>query len=78
MPRIEASQPQSQQPTLELLNAEQLAQRLNLPVTWVREMTRTRCADPIPCLFFGRYRRFPWGAPQLTDWINRRMRGGKQ
>lgn len=62
----------------ELLTAEQLAVRLNLPESWVREMTRSRTSDPIPHLRFGRYVRFQWGAPQLADWIGRRMRGGKQ
>lgn len=62
----------------ELLNAEQLAKRLNLPVSWIREMTRSRTSDPIPHLRFGRYVRFRWGAPELAEWISRRMRGGKQ
>jgi len=62
----------------EVLNAAQLAERLNLPESWVREMTRSRTSDPIPHLRFGRYVRFQWGAPQLRAWINRRTKGGQQ
>jgi hypothetical protein len=72
-------QQQTTTPALfELLNAEQLSARLNLPESWVREMTRSRTSDPIPHLRFGRYVRFKWGAPELADWIGRRMRGGRQ
>jgi hypothetical protein len=73
-----APQQTTTQPLFELLNAEQLAKRLNLPVSWIREMTRSRASDPIPHLQFGRYIRFQWGAPELANWIGRRMRGGKQ
>jgi len=37
----------------ELLDAGQLAQRLNLPKSWIREMCRARCADPLPYAEFG-------------------------
>lgn len=73
----EASSQQTQ-PHFEILNAAQLAERLNLPVSWIREMCRNRCSDPIPCLVFGRYRRFRWHSPELDEWINRRLRGAKQ
>lgn len=62
----------------EILNAGQLAERLNLPESWVREMTRSRASDAIPHLRFGRYVRFQWGAPALGEWIARRMKGTKQ
>jgi hypothetical protein len=61
----------------ELLNSAQLAERLNLPESWVREFTRSRTSDPIPHHRFGRYVRFQWGSPPLVAWISRRMRGGK-
>jgi peptidyl-tRNA hydrolase len=66
--------------TFEILNAAQLAERLNLPTSWIREYCRTsRCSDPIPCLSFGpRYKRFRWNSPELNAWISRRMKGGKQ
>jgi hypothetical protein len=58
----------------ELLDAGQLAQRLNLPKSWIREMCRARCADPLPYAEFGRYKRFRWNSPELNSWINRRIR----
>jgi len=72
--KAQASQLETQ-PHFELLTAAELAERLNLPESWVREMTRSRTSDPIPHHRFGRYVRFEWASPQLTDWINRRMRG---
>jgi hypothetical protein len=30
----------------EILDAKQLAARLALPESWIREMCRTRCGDP--------------------------------
>jgi len=66
--------------TFEILNAKQLAARLVLPESWIREYCRTsRCSDPIPCLAFGpRYKRFRWNSPELNAWIERRMKGRKQ
>lgn len=61
----------------EILNASQLSERLNLPESWVREMTRSRASDAIPHLRFGRYVRFQFGSPALSEWIARRMKGGK-
>jgi hypothetical protein len=75
--KTQTSQQESSTAVFELLDAEQLAARLNLPETWVREMTRTRTSDPIPHLRFGRYVRFQWGSLALIEWISRRMCGGK-
>lgn len=69
---------QISQPQFEILNACQLAERLNLPESWVREMTRSRTTDQIPHLRFGRYVRFQWGSPQLAAWIQLHMKGGTQ
>ena len=55
----------------EVIDAEELAKRLRIPQSWVRDGTRARCADPIPCLRFGRYVRFQWLAPELESWIAR-------
>ena len=60
---------------LEIIDAQELALRWKLPVTWVREQTRTRSSDPIPHLKLGRYRRFEFGSPALADWLNRRRSG---
>ena len=78
---MQAKEPVSQQipqPAFEILNACQLAERLNLPESWIREMTRSRTTDQIPHLRFGRYVRFQWGSPQLVAWIQRHLKGGKQ
>jgi hypothetical protein len=70
--------PLQNRPSFEILTAQQLAERLALPESWVREMTRSRTPNPIPHLRFGRYVRFQWGSPQLSGWINDRLRGGTQ
>jgi hypothetical protein len=59
----------------ELLTAEQLAERLNVPATWVREQTRSRAldTDPLPHLRLGRYVRFRWESPELEAWLLRRL-----
>jgi hypothetical protein len=59
----------------ELLTATQLAERLNLPTSWVRNQCRTRAVDPPPSLIFGKYRRYQWGHPDLVNWIEKRRAG---
>lgn len=75
-----AKEPVSQQipQQFEILTAEQLAERLALPESWLREGTRSRSTDVIPHLRFGRYVRFRWNSPELNSWLERRMRGGKR
>ena len=55
----------------ELIDSAELAARLRLPESWIRNHTRVRTPkeERIPCVRFGRYVRFEWGAPQLTEWI---------
>ncbi|MFB3916093.1 MAG: hypothetical protein ACE14M_05155 [Terriglobales bacterium] len=55
----------------EVIDALELAKRWNLPASWVREQTRTRAAEKIPHLRFGRYVRFRWGSPELDAWLER-------
>jgi len=62
----------------EILNCEELAKRLNVTESWVREMTRRRTTNQIPHLKFGKYRRFAWGSPELDDWIAAQRRGGRR
>jgi transposase len=50
----------------ERIDAQELARRLNVPETWVRDGVRRRCADPIPCERFGKYVRFLWGFRRLV------------
>jgi len=56
----------------EMIDATVLAERLNLPTSWVRDQVRSRATDPIPCLRFGKYVRFKWGSPELEQWLKRR------
>jgi hypothetical protein len=65
-------------PPVEVLDAGELAARLKLPKSWIQEATRSRAVDPIPCLRFGRYVRFRWGSPELTEWLERRSVTGKR
>ncbi len=60
-------------PFFEVLTAEELAGRWRVPESWVREQTRSRCADPIPHVRLGRYVRFSWGSPELNSWWARRL-----
>jgi hypothetical protein len=64
--------------TYQILDASQLAERLNLPVSWIREQCRGRADDPLPCLRLGRYVRFEWQSPALDAWISRRRKGSVQ
>jgi hypothetical protein len=59
----------------ELLTAEDLAKRLRVPTSWIREQTRSRSlqGDPLPHLRLGRYVRFQWGSPELQAWLRRRL-----
>lgn len=56
----------------EILDAPELAARMKLPLSWIREQCRSRISDKIPHLAFGRYKRFEFGSPDLTAWIERR------
>jgi hypothetical protein len=55
----------------ERIDALELARRLNLPVSWVRDRVRLRCLDPIPHARHGKYVRFLWGHPDLGAWLAR-------
>jgi hypothetical protein len=59
----------------ELLTAEELAERLRVPASWIREQTRSRAldGDPLPHLRLGRYIRFRWGSQELEAWLHRRL-----
>jgi excisionase family DNA binding protein len=47
-----------------LLTAEQVAERLSVPTSWVRQETR---AGRMPSLELGRYRRYEWEA--VATWL---------
>ena len=65
----------SEQP-VEIIDAKELGLRLKLPKTWIEEGTRSRTADVIPHLRFGKYIRFRWNSPELNAWLARRAAGG--
>ena len=56
------------QKTFELLTAEELAERLRVPASWIREQTRSRSlqGDPLPHLRLGRYIRFRTGGDKIS------------
>ena len=58
--------------TFEVLDAGELAKRWHVPESWVREQTRNRAADPLPCVRLGRYVRFEWDSPRLVAWWAKR------
>ena len=60
-------------PFFEVLTAEELAARWRVPESWIREQTRSRCADPLPHVRLCRYVRFSWGSPDLNNWWARRQ-----
>lgn len=57
-----------------LLTPEELAAKLAVRPSWIREKTRERArvrdADPLPVIRLGRYVRFRWADVEL--WLQRR------
>lgn len=53
-----------------LLDAAQVAERLTVPESWVREQTR---AGTIPHVTLGRYRRYEWEA--VVGWLEAQRAG---
>lgn len=60
--------------SLGLIDAADLAARLRVPQSWVRNRTRARTprSERIPCVRLGRYVRFDWGSPELQQWLTKR------
>jgi hypothetical protein len=56
-----------------LIDAPELAHHWRVPVSWVRDKTRSRTAreDRIPHVRLGRYVRFRWPSPELDAWLER-------
>jgi excisionase family DNA binding protein len=54
-----------------LLSAAEVAERLSVPESWVRQETR---AGRMPCLELGRYRRYSW--LEVEAWLEG-QRGGQ-
>jgi len=55
-------------PSIEVVDSEELARRLRVPESWVRDRVRARSDDPLPHVKIGRYVRFEWGSPDLVQW----------
>jgi len=59
-----------------LLTPAQLAERLAVPASWVKEKTRQRArerdADPLPVIRLGKYVRFSWD--DVAAWLSRQKR----
>jgi hypothetical protein len=56
----------------DILTPEQLAERLQVGVSWVYEKSRRRGRNggkPLPVLRCGRYLRFCW--PDVCDWLRK-------
>jgi hypothetical protein len=56
----------------QLVTAKELAEKWNLPLSWIVDHCRVRCADSIPCFRLGRYTRFDLESPELAAWLARR------
>ncbi len=52
-----------------MLDPEQLAEKLNVPASWVYARTRRGRRSEIPHVRFGRYVRFAWGSTEMEDWL---------
>ncbi len=59
--------------TYEFIDSRELARRLTVPTSWIRDQVRARSQDPLPHVNFGKYVRFLWGSPALELWIRRRI-----
>jgi excisionase family DNA binding protein len=64
----------SPETSLDLLTPAELAARLRVNESWIREKTRERArvrdADPLPVVRLGKYVRFSWAA--VEAWLARR------
>jgi hypothetical protein len=60
----------------EFIDSKELGKRWALPESWIREQVRSRSADPLPHVRFGKYVRFRWGGPELEAWARRRIIDG--
>jgi len=57
----------------EFIDSRELARRLTVPTSWIRDQVRARSEDPLPHVHLGKYVRFLWGSPELELWIRRRI-----
>jgi hypothetical protein len=57
----------------EFIDSRELARRLTVPQSWIRDQVRARSQDPLPHVNLGKYVRFLWGSPALELWIQRHI-----
>jgi hypothetical protein len=62
------------QTSFEVIDAAELARRWHIPKTWIQGQTRSRAAEPIPCVRLGKYVRFEWESPELLRWWEMRRK----
>ena len=58
----------------EIIDSKELAERWNVPRTWIGNMVRSNAVDPIPHVKLGKYLRFEWGSEPLQQWWNSRRK----
>src|SRR5438552_18265264 len=54
-----------------IIDSAELAQRLGVPESWIRNQTRRNCPAPIPHVKVGRYVRIEWSSKRLYVWWSR-------
>jgi len=73
-PSPETSKDESVSVTVyEFIDSRELARRLTVPPSWIRDQVRARSEDPLLHVNLGKYVRFLWGSPALELWIRRRI-----
>lgn len=58
---------------LELLDAKQVAELLNVKLSWVQQQPRSRVKDPLPHIKVGKYVRYQEAA--VREWLERQKKG---
>jgi hypothetical protein len=59
--------------SVEILTAQELAQRLKVKVSWVVCASEpARNSDPLPVVKIGRHNRYAWNSKSMTAWLIRR------
>lgn len=51
----------------DILTPQQLAERLQVPLSWIYEKSRRRQQQPLPTFRIGKYIRFSWAA--VSTWL---------
>jgi hypothetical protein len=58
---------------IEILTADELAQRLKVKPSWVIDASQpARNSDPLPVIKIGRHNRYGWNSTSLIAWLKRR------